>query len=118
MKTSKLIIASVAAAILATVSFAETNANKKFKHHPSPEQIVAQMFAHDNNSDGVLNSAELANSIEGLYDSRKDAIRDRREVLVEKGFITEAEYAKGFITLNLLPEGGAEIDSLRNHRVG
>lgn len=109
MNTSKYIIASVAAAILATVSFAETSANMKFQQRPSPEQIVALMFAHDNNRDGVLDSGELANSIESFYDSRRDAIRERREMLVEKGVISEAEYAKGFITLSLLPEDGAAI---------
>ncbi len=109
MKTSKYIIASVAAAILATVSFAETSANEKFPQRPSPEQIVSLMFAHDNNRDGVLDSGELANSIESFYDSRRDAIRERREMLVEKGVISEAEYAKGFITLSLLPEDGAAI---------
>ncbi|MGK0239856.1 MAG: hypothetical protein ACI92G_003338 [Candidatus Pelagisphaera sp.] len=110
MKTSKIIIASIAATIAANVSFAESSANKTFKKHQNPEQLVAQMFAnHDNNSDGVLDSAELANSIAGLYDQRQTSMIERRETLVEKGVISEYERSKGVITLRLHPDDGAAI---------
>ena len=110
MKTSKIIIASIAAAIVTTASFAETFANKILKQHPNSEKIVAQMFAnHDRNSDGALDSIELANSIEGLYDQRQTTTLKRRDSLVEKGVISEYERSKGVITLRLLPEDGAAI---------
>ena len=78
--------------------------------HPNSEKIVAQMFAnHERNNDGALDSIELANSIEGLYDQRQTTILERRDSLVEKGVISEYERSKGVITLCLLPEDGAAI---------
>ncbi|MGY8696676.1 MAG: hypothetical protein ACKVGW_21070 [Verrucomicrobiia bacterium] len=42
MKTSKIIIASIAATIAANVSFAESSANKTFKKHQNPEQMGSE----------------------------------------------------------------------------
>ena len=110
MKTSKFIIASVAATFVATLSFAGSSPKATFKKGLNPEQIVAQMFAnHDRNHDGSLDSVELANSIEALYDLRQEAIQDRRDNLAKTGVLSEFERAKGVITLRLLPEDGAAI---------
>ena len=105
MNTLKIAITTIATAILANAAIAAPAGMIK----KNPEQVVANMFAHDQNSDGVLDSAELAESIEGLYDHRKQAIRERRDTLAENGILSEAEYAKGFVTMHLLPEDGAAI---------
>ena len=105
MNISKIALIAIATALIANVA----NASPIAKTKPNPEKIVAQMFAHDSNSDGVLNSAELAASIEGLYEYRKEAKVDRRDSLVESGMLPEAVLDKGIITLTLLPEDGAAI---------
>lgn len=105
MNTSKIALIAIATSLIASVA----NADSAKANKPSPEAIVAAMFAHDQNSDGVLNRDELAASIEGLYEHRKEAKIDRRNTLVSSGALPEAIREKGIITLNLLPEDGAAI---------
>lgn len=112
MKTSKIIIASIAASIASVVSFAASS-NQAFQSRIQPQDVAVLMFGgHDLNNDGALDSAELANSIESLYDMRQDAIRDRRDrrdTLVSNGMISAVESSNGIITLSLLPEDAAAI---------
>lgn len=110
MKTSKIIIASIAVIIASAVSIAAGSSKPFGEKRIQPQDIVILMLAdHDGNNDGALDSVELANSIEGLYRLRKEVIRDRRDALLEEGVISEVEYSKGFVTLSFLPEDAAAI---------
>lgn len=109
MKTTKIIIASIAASIASIASFAASS-NQTFESRMQPQDVAVLMFGgHDLDNDGALDSVELANSIESLYEMRQEAIRDRRDTLVSNGVITAAEGANGIITLSLLPEDAAAI---------
>jgi len=110
MKTSKIIIALVAATIASAASFAALGSKQSVTQRLQPQEIAILMFgSNDVNNDGVLDIVELADSIESLYELRNDAIRNQREALIENGFISEAESARGIITLSLLPEDAAAI---------
>jgi hypothetical protein len=110
MKTTKIIIAFIAASIATAASFAAVDSNRIVKKGPQPQDFAILMFADsDANNDGALDSVELAKSIENLYAWRNEAISNRREMLVAKGLILEEASANGFITMNLLPEDAAAI---------
>jgi len=109
MKTTKIIIASIAASIVSVASFAASS-NQAFESRMQPQDVAVLLLGgHDLDNDGALNSAELANSIESLYVMRQAAIRDRRDTLVSNGVISAAEGSNGIITLSLLPEDAAAI---------
>jgi len=124
MNIKNITIASIAALIVASASFAETHRadNKRAAHNKS--EIVSSMIAnYDLNRDGVLNSVELAASIEGLYEMRQNAFRNHRDEMVEHGVVTSEEASNGIITLSLLPEDGAAIlmrqaDTNHDHVLG
>ncbi len=106
MKTSKIITATIVAAVITASSFAHSD--KAANGRPSSKDITAIMLdGHDANFDGALDTAELANAIEGLYDMRKDAIVNRRDAMVENGYVSES--SNGVITFSLLPEDSAAI---------
>ena len=108
MKT-KTIAAAIAALSIASASFAEAGSGHR-KGHANPETVVAHMLVHhDADLDGRLDTAELARSIEAMYDRRDDAIRNHRDAMVARGIISEDEAANGVVTLSFLPEDGAAI---------
>lgn len=110
MNTKRIIAAVAAVTIIASSAFAG-NGYKNGKHSlRNPENVIALMVSnHDANQDGRLDSVELANSIEALYEIRDDAIVNRREALVASGIISPVEAQNGFVTLSFLPEDGAAI---------
>ena len=110
MNTKNIITTLAAVTIIATSAFA--GAGHKDGNHSlrNPENVVALMVSnHDANQDGRLDSTELANSIETLYELRNDAIINRRETLVANGIISPVEAQNGVVTLSFLPEDGAAI---------
>ena len=110
MSTKILAIITITALIASTASIAETSKNGPKSKMPNRVQIVSSMIAnHDANQDGALNATELAASIESLYELRQNAIRNRRDAMINLGKITEYEASKGIITLSLLPKDGAAI---------
>ncbi len=110
MNTKQIIIASIAAASIATSAFAKGEHGRGPFHVANPESIVATMLEqHDLNQDGVLNSTELAQSIESLHDMRQNAIRNHRDRLIEAGALSESVSDNGIVTFSLLPEDGAAI---------
>jgi|ETNmetMinimDraft_22_1059887.scaffolds.fasta_scaffold00102_19 hypothetical protein len=110
MKNVKNITASVAALIVAATAFGGTIGPKELGARPNPQEIAAIVFGgHDTDNDGALNSAELATSIEALYEMRDDTIRARREALAERGVISAEELSEGFVTLSLMPDVAADL---------
>ncbi len=109
MKTSKIITATIAAAVITASSFAKSDADAA-KGRPSPKEVTAIMLGgHDTNNDGALDTAELANAIEGLYNLRQEAIVNHRAAMIENGHISEPQSGNGVVTFSLLPEDGAAI---------
>lgn len=106
MNIKNITITAIAALIATTASFANSTEAKKARHNP--ETIVAMMIdGHDQDSDGALNNAELAQSIEDLYTKRNEAIRKHRDSMVENGLIDTAKADNGFVTLSPMPEDAA-----------
>lgn len=110
MNIKNITITAIAAFIVTTASLAETNQAGTKKAVYNKSEIVSSMIAnYDQNHDGALDSAELAASIEGLYEMRQNAFRNHRETMVAHGVVTSEEASNGIITLSLLPEDGAAI---------
>jgi len=110
MNNKKIITTLAAATIIASSALAGVGQKDGKRSLRNPESVVALMVSnHDANQDGRLDTAELANSIEALYELRNDAIANRREALVANGIISPVEAQNGVVTLSFLPEDGAAI---------
>ncbi len=108
MKIKNTVAAIIIAIAASTASNAEVASKVTPIDRPEPENIVARMISnHDENRDGALDNAELAASIESLFDHRNQVVRERRDAMVAKGFIAAEKADNGFITLTPMPDDAA-----------
>ncbi len=108
MNAKNTLIAIVATLSISATSFADVGSRIVEHKKPSPVSIVANMIEnYDLNNDGALNDLELAISIEDMFEHRNLAMRDRREAMIEKGFIAAEKADNGFVTLTPMPDEAA-----------